>query len=104
MTEQEIEQTIQNQELSSPRLTPEDIENAILSDEYFVFDDGLTVCRITLKNGYAVIGDSACISPQNYDQALCRKIARDRAREKIWPLEGYRMKDRIYTEICSGIP
>ncbi len=38
MTEQEIEKVVQDLELSSPRLTPEDIDKVILSDEYFVFD------------------------------------------------------------------
>ncbi len=104
MTEQEIEKVVQDLELSSPRLTPEDIDKTIVSDEYCVFNGNVTVCCLTLKNGYAVIGDSACISPQNYDQALGRKIARDRAREKVWRLEGDRLRERIYTELCSGIP
>ena len=56
----------------------------------------LTFCVITLKNGFTVTGESACASPENFDAELGRKIARQNAVNKIWPLEGYLLKNKIH--------
>jgi hypothetical protein len=45
-----------------------------------------------LRNGFQVIGESAAASPENFDAAIGRRIARDNARNKIWALEGYLLK------------
>lgn len=52
----------------------------------------MTVCCLTLKSGFAVIGESACINPDDFDQAIGREIARANAIDKLWQLEGYRIK------------
>ena len=63
---------------------------------HHVFDGTtLTVCCLELKNGFTVTGESASHSPQNFDKDIGRKIARNNAREKIWPLEGYLLRQRI---------
>jgi len=48
-----------------------------------------------LRNGFTVTGESACASPENYNAELGRKIARQKAMDKIWPLLGFRLRDRI---------
>jgi hypothetical protein len=55
----------------------------------------LTVCALTLKNGFHVVGESAAASPENFDQEIGRKIARDNARSKIWALEGYLLRSKL---------
>ena len=104
MTEEEIEKEIQALGLTYPRLTPEDIEDRIVSEEYQVFNKTLTICCLTLKNGFVVTGKSACVCAENFHNKLGKKIARDKAKEKIWSLEGYLMKERIYNASTSGIP
>ena len=95
-TEQEIEKEIQEKNLNAPRLTPDLIDSVIQSEQYHVFDNTtLTVCCLTLKNGYNVTGESAAASPQNFDKEIGRKIARQNAREKIWALEGYLLKEKL---------
>jgi hypothetical protein len=42
-----------------------------------------------------VTGESAAASPENYDEAIGRKIARDNARQKIWSLEGYLLREKL---------
>ncbi len=97
MSEQEIEKEIIDKGLTAPRLTPDHIDSCITSDEYHVFTDScLTVCCITLKNGFTVTGESACASPSNFDEDIGRKIAFDNARNKIWALEGYLLKDKLF--------
>lgn len=55
----------------------------------------LTFCVLVLKNGFTVTGESACASPENFDAEIGRKIARQNAVQKIWPLMGYALKERL---------
>lgn len=88
--EQAIEKEIQAKGLNAPRLSPQHIDDTIVGEAYHVFPGTtLTVCALTLKNGFQVVGESAAASPANFDEAIGRKIARDNARNKIWALEGY---------------
>jgi len=99
LSEGSIEQEIKNKRLDAPRLTPEHIDEQIVDEAYHVFPGtSLTVCALTLKNGYHVVGESAPASPDNFDEALGRKIARDHARNKIWGLEGYILRTRLWLE------
>ena len=106
-----IEQEIQAKGLTAPRVTPQDIEANILSEHYFTAYQGasmatsgpipgvlslLTFCVLVLKNGFTVTGESACASPGNFDAELGRKIARQNAVNKIWPLMGYELKQRLH--------
>lgn len=59
--------------------------------------DLLTFCVLVLKNGFTVTGESACASPENFDPEIGRKIARENARNKIWPLEGYLLRERLHS-------
>lgn len=94
--ETEIEKEIQAKGLVAPRLTPSLIDETIVSEQYHVFaGTTLTVCALTLRNGYIVTGESAAASPENFDQAIGRKIARENARNKIWALEGYLLREKL---------
>jgi len=87
---------IQEKGLTAPRVTPERLEEVILTEQYHVFPGTtFTACLLTLKNGYTVIGESACASPENFDADIGRKIARANAKNKIWALEGYLLRDKI---------
>lgn len=95
---------------TAPRITPEDIDRAIIS-QYFINageatahcsnpDDNivmgcLTICVLVLRNGFTVTGESACAHPANYDPLIGRSIALKNARDKIWSLEGYLLKQRL---------
>lgn len=117
MTDQAIEQEIQAKGLTAPRITPADIEANIQHVAYFTAAQGhmgavhagvtdvfspipealglLTFCVLVLKNGFTVTGESACASPENFDAEIGRKIARQNAVQKIWPLMGYALKARL---------
>lgn len=104
MNEQQIEHEIQRKGLTAPRLEPAQIDRAIAGEDYHVFAGSqLTVCCLTLRNGFTVIGESACASPANFDAELGRKIARNKARDKIWELEGYLLKERLHAGAPQGV-
>lgn len=91
-----IEKEIQDKGLNAPRLTPTHIDAQIVGESYHVFPGTtLTVCALTLRNGFHVVGESAAASPSNFDADLGRKIARDNARNKIWALEGYLLRSKL---------
>ena len=97
MTEAAIEQEIQTKGLNAPRLTPDAIDAAIAGEQYHVFEGTtLTACCLTLNNGYTVTGESAAASPENFDREIGQKIARQNAREKIWGLEGYLLRQKLH--------
>lgn len=102
MNDQQVEQEIQTKDLTAPRVTPQRIEEVIVAEDYHVFPGTtLTVCCLTLANGFTVTGESACASPENFDVELGRKIARDNAKQKIWALEGYALRERLATIPCE---
>src|SRR4051794_18823086 len=94
--EQAIEKEIQAKGLNAPRLNPAHIDSQIVAEQYYVFPGTtLTVCALTLRNGFQVVGESAAASPSNFDEAIGKKISRDNARNKIWALEGYLLRSKL---------
>lgn len=97
MSEQTIEQDIQDKGLTAPRLTPEMIDSVIVDSGFHVLGDTcLTVCYLKLKNGFTVTGESACACPENFNAEIGEKIAFENARDKIWMLEGYLLKQKLF--------
>lgn len=92
-----IEAEIQAKGLNAPRLTPDHIDAQIMAEQFYVFPGTtLTVCALTLRNGFMVTGESAAASVANFDEEIGRKIARDNARNKIWAFEGYLLRDFLH--------
>ncbi|WP_425221735.1 Gp49 family protein [Pseudomonas sp.] len=127
MSDETIEQEIQRKGLNAPRITPADIEANIIAETCFTAAEGgigacrthgdvyqgagqihheslglLTICVLVLRNGFTVTGESACASPENFDEQIGRKIARENAVQKIWPLMGYGLRNRLAEEATFG--
>lgn len=104
----------------APRITPTDIEAEIASEHYFTAADGetgarynaaprlsmqvdtspaalrlLTFCVLVLRNGFTVVGTSACASPENFKAEIGRRVAREDAVRQVWPLLGFRLRDQL---------
>lgn len=102
-SEASIEQQIRDKGLNAPRLTPNDIDQAIEDKQFHVFGSTcLTVCCLTLKNGFTVTGESACAHPDNFNKEIGEEIAFKNAREKIWALEGYLLKEWLHRGAEAG--
>ncbi len=118
-TDSAIEIVIMAKSKIAPRITPDDINSAILTEHYFTAQKAvcmttndtevimsalgptnplalLTFCVLVLKNGFTVTGESACASPENFDAEIGRKIARQNAINKVWPLMGYALKQKLH--------
>lgn len=97
-TESQIESEIQARGLNAPRLRPQDIDTLVVHEEYAVMGGAIpvtTICVLTLRNGFTVVGHSAPVSPENFDADLGKRIARERARAQIWPLAGYALREKL---------
>lgn len=116
----DLEQEIQNKGANvAPRITPSHIEDCIASVHFFTAADGtvaalgrddvvsdesmqalklLTICVLVLKNGFTVVGKSACASPENFNAEIGKDVAWRDAKEQIWPLEGYLLKQNLYEQ------
>lgn len=98
MNETDIENEIVSNNLNAPRLTPTHIDECIVKEQFItVPDTTLTICILTLRNGFTVTGESAAASKENFDIDIGEKIAYDNARDKIWQLEGYLLKEKLAT-------
>jgi hypothetical protein len=99
MSEKEIEKEIQEKNLNAPRLTPDLIDSVIVNKYYHIVPDTtMTICVLTLQNGFQVTGHSAAASKENFDKDIGRKLAFEKAREQIWQLEGYLLKQKLFEE------
>lgn len=56
-----------------------------------------TFCQLDMVNGYSVWGMSACVDASKYNQALGEKYAYEDAINKLWPLEGYLLAERLHS-------
>lgn len=122
-----VEQEIQRQDRATHHAQTADLQDNIASEYYFTAAQGahsvwlnepresqsftaddatgplslLTFCVLILKNGFTVTGESACASPENFDAEIGRKIARDNAIQKIWPLMGYALKSELARPVLT---
>lgn len=55
----------------------------------------LTICVLTLKNGFTIIGQSACASPENYQKDIGERISRKNAVDQVWNLMGYELRSKL---------
>jgi len=105
----------------APRVMPADVEANVIFETYFTGADGvigasagkdesllreyatypgsplslITICVLTLRNGFTVVGHSACASPENFSAEIGRKVAREAAIREVWPLMGYALRTQL---------
>lgn len=104
------------------RVSMEDVLESIQTSHYFTARDGvlgelasdgvpatpyelsqvpeslglMTFCVITMKNGFTVVGQSACADKANYNKNIGDSLAKADAVKKIWPLLGYELRSKLY--------
>lgn len=120
-----LEREIQAKANRAPRVTPADLEAEIVGESFFTAADGvcgastglpgadllpeyvipplslLTFCVLVLRNGFTVTGESACASPENFNAEIGRRIARENAVNKVWPLLGFRLRDELARPVLT---
>lgn len=103
ISEGDIEQEILDKGLTAPRVTPQDLDANIRHTDIvkYVGPRGqvLRWAVIETASGFLVPGKpSAAVSSENDDEELGIQIAVDNARNELWPLMGYALKEQLNKE------
>jgi hypothetical protein len=116
-TEKYVSEKELNEKAVAPRVTLEQLEANIRDETYFTAADAagihsaprgpldlLTFCVLTLQNGFTVTGQSACASPENYDENIGRRVARGDAIRQVWALMGYELRSKLHrlSQVSAG--
>lgn len=94
---------------TAPRVSLDDLNAAIASENYFTAGEAaealgqptsgpldlLTLCLLTTKSGFTIVGKSAPASPENFDPLKGRSFAREDAIRQLWPLMGFALRERL---------
>lgn len=75
------------------KLTPEYLHSLIKSTGYFQLEGTTTtICALETTSGFIIVGKSACLNPDDFNEDIGKEIAFNDAFDKLWDLEGYHQK------------
>ena len=94
---------------TAPRVSLEDIKANVATEAFFTAGAAgealglpmheaanlLTICIVTVKNGFTLVGKSAPASADNFDAELGQKLAYEDAIRQLWPLMGYALRETL---------
>ena len=100
MNEVALEKEIQAKGLVAPRVTPDDLDAAVVDTEIVkhISKSGkvLRWAVLTTGNGYAVVGrPSVSVSVENDNAEIGEKVAISNSRNELWPLLGYELQSKL---------
>jgi hypothetical protein len=62
----------------------------------------VTLCILILRNGFVIVGKSACVNSANFNEETGKRFAREDAIKQITPFLGWRMADaRLFATEAS---
>ena len=96
MSEEQVKYKVEADDRPAPTVTAADVSAAIAKVDYHVlFGTTITICVLTLQNGFTITGQSACASPENFNQVIGQDYAYLDAKEKVWQYLGYELKTKL---------
>lgn len=54
----------------------------------------VTLCVLILRNGFVIVGKSACVFSENFNEEIGKRLAREDAIRQVGPFMGWRMADK----------
>ena len=66
------------------KVTQKQVNEAIEKAEYHKAGEKTTVCVLTLKDGFEVVGFAGVVDPTNFDMELGSRYAKEKALDKVW--------------------
>lgn len=99
MNSLQVDEQVSSAVATAPRVTLESMKQKIAKEQYFMpAGTQLTICVLTMKNGFHVVGEAAPASPENFDADVGRRFAYENAIRQLWKLEGYALRERLAAE------
>ncbi len=80
----------------APSISQTMVEDFISEVHTVTIGDKCTVVRAVLRNGFEIVESSACVSPENYDEALGQKICLEKIKDKVWMLLGFLLQTAVH--------
>lgn len=80
----------------APSVSQEMVDSFIREVETTTLGDKTTVVRAVLRNGFEIVESSACVSAENYDEAMGREICLEKIKDKVWMLLGFLLQTAIH--------
>lgn len=84
------------------RVTADYMKSRIKETRFERFAPTVTICQITLDNGFSVRGESACVKVENYNKEIGEKIAYDNAFDKLWTHFGFLLAESLFKPNGNG--
>lgn len=90
----------------APKVTVNEVEGEIVNEYYCNVGSAVkapvasplynvTLCILELRNGFTIIGKSACVVAANFNEDIGRQLAREDAVKQVWPFLGFRLADTL---------
>ena len=67
-------------------------------EKYWQPSPSVMVLSWELPNGYTITEQCGCVDPSDFDFDIGLELCRKRLRDKVWELEGYLQKQKVYEE------
>lgn len=82
----------------SNTVTQQQIDEIIENGEIEVMKLGekTTLVKFTSKEGFEIVATSACVSAENYNEAIGKELCLKRIKDKLWAFEGYCLQKELY--------
>lgn len=81
--------------MSRTSVTEHDVAAILAKSKFEVFHAVFgkqCIVVVQLPNGFTVVGESACVDPENYSEQIGFELAMKRVESKVWELEGYKLQ------------
>ena len=80
----------------APSISQQMVDDFIRETEVITMGGKTTVVRAILRNGFEVVESSACVSAENYDEALGAQICMEHIKDKVWMLLGFLLQTAVH--------
>ena len=81
------------------KVTEEQVEAAIVKEEYVKLGTKMTACVMTLEDGFEVVGLAGVVDASKFDLDIGSKFARVEAKDKVWQHLGSILQYKLHKGI-----
>ena len=79
-----------------PSISQQMVDDFVAEQHVMTMGDKTTVVRVVLRNGFEIMESSACVSKENYDEALGAQICMKKIKDKVWFLLGFLLQTAVH--------
>lgn len=84
-----------NLKTNAPSISQQMVDDFIASHETMTLGGKCTVVRAVLRNGFAIVESSECVSAENYDEKMGENICMEHIKNKVWMLLGFLLQTAV---------